>query len=147
VNRIVTNLALLFALAPGAAALAQTPGPCPINYSRLEMPYKHDGGISTPTVVVSFVNQTGKKIVQAKFGLSILISQGNEVPYDQALTFTAGAEPGKLTNAKWELEMEKVSMEKIGETLYLKSARFEDGTTWKDDGNQRCRDEVNYGPR
>ncbi len=145
-NRLAANLAVVLALAPGAASLA-APKPCPISYSRLSMPYKHEGGTSTPTVELTFTNQTAKKIVKAKFALSILISQGNEVPYDQALTFTAGADPGKLTNAKWELEMEKVSIERIGEIIYLESARFDDNTTWQDDGNQSCRDEINYGPK
>ncbi len=146
-NRTATKFAVLLALAPGAAAFAAPAQPCPISYSRLNMPYKHEAGISTPTVELSFVNQTKKKIVKAKFGLSILISQGNEVPYDQALTFTAGADPGKMANAKWELQMDKVSIERIGETIYLESARFDDNTTWQDDGNQLCRDEINYGPK
>ena len=71
--------------------------PCPISYNRLDMPYKHEGGVSTPTVVLSFTNQTNKKIVQAKFGLNIIITQGNEVPYDHSLTFTAAQAAGAGT--------------------------------------------------
>jgi hypothetical protein len=147
-NRIGTMTAMALLLATGASAqTAASAQPCPISYTRLDMPYKHEGGVSTPTVVLSFVNDTHKKIVKARFGLSVLVSQGNEVPYDQGLTFTAGAEPGKMANAKWELDMDKISMDRIGETVYLKSVRFEDNTTWQDDGNQRCRDEINYGPK
>lgn len=120
---------------------------CPISYSRLAMPYKHEMGTSTPLVELSFTNETRKKIVQAKFGLIVTGSQGNQVPYEKGLTFSAGADPGKVTSSEWHLEMDKVDIERLGEIIYLKSVRFEDNTTWQDDGNERCRHEVYYGPK
>jgi hypothetical protein len=145
-------LALLTFAAGGLAILprvlaAEEPARCPISYSHLSMPYKHDGGISTPMVNLSFTNETHKKIVRAKFGLLVTGPDGNQVPYDQDLTFSAGADPGKLTTSEWALEMEKVDIRRLGEILYLKSIRFEDNTSWQDDGNQRCRQEVYYGPK
>ncbi len=143
------TLALLTIAALGAAATvcAAAPAPCPIAYSHLSMPYDHSGGMSTPTVETAFTNETGKKIVRAKFGLIVIGEGGNMIPYDQGLTFSAGADPGKLTSSKWSLQMERVDIHHIGEILFLKSARFEDNTTWQDDGNERCRQEVNYGPK
>lgn len=43
--------------------------------------------------------------------------------------------------------MTKVDIHRTGETIYLESVRFEDGTTWQDDGNQRCKQEEYYGPK
>ena len=121
--------------------------PCPVSYSSLSMPLRHQQGISTPMVELAFTNETRKKIVQARFGLLILDSGGHMVPYDKALTFSAGADPGKATKSEWALEMEKVDIEHMGETVYLKSARFEDNTTWQDDGNERCKYDVYFGPK
>jgi hypothetical protein len=137
---------LVFAACVSAVAVA-APQPCPISYSQLSMPYKHDLGISTPTVELSFTNLTGKKIVKAKFGLIVLGPERNEVPYEHDLTFTAGADPGKIVSVTWDLEMDKVDIHRMGETLYLGSARFEDGSEWKDDGNENCKQEVYYGPK
>ena len=74
-------------------------------------------------------------------------SDGVQAPYGKALTFSAGADPGKVVSAEWALDLEKVDIEHMGETVYLISAEFADSTTWKDDGNQRCRDEVYFGPK
>jgi hypothetical protein len=129
-------------------ALAATPSePCPISYSKLAMPYKHEHGMSTPVVELTFTNDTPKKIVRAKFGLIITGPQGEHVPYDQTLTFSEGADPGKLTAGHWNLDMGKVDMHRMGETIYLESVRFDDDTTWQDDGNQRCKQEEYYGPK
>ncbi len=128
--------------------LAQTTAKsCPISFAHLSMPYNHERGMSTPTVEVSFTNLTAKTIVRAKFGLTVLGEGGNPVPYDQNLTFKTESLPGKLATSKWNLEMEKIDINHVGETLYLISAHFADGTSWADDGNQRCREEINYGPK
>jgi hypothetical protein len=111
------------------------------------MPLRHQGGVSTPMVELSFTNQTGKKIVHAKFGLIIIETDGTQTPYDQGLTFSAGADPGKLVNSEWALELDKIDINHYGEIVYLKSARFEDNTAWQDDGNQRCRQQVYFGPK
>ncbi|AXC09849.1 hypothetical protein ACPOL_0472 [Acidisarcina polymorpha] len=103
--------------------------------------------MSTPMVELAFTNDTPKKIVRAKFGLIVTGPEGNQVPYEQGLTFTAGADPGVVTKSEWSLDMEKVDIHRLGEIVYLKSARFEDNTTWQDDGNQRCKQEVYYGPK
>ena len=132
------------AVPQGRAAAAE---PCPVSYSSLSMPYKHAKGMSTPTVELSFTNDTHKKIVKAKFGLIVTGPDGSQVPYDQGLTFTAGADPGIVTSSKWELDMDKVDIHRLGETIYLKSVRFDDNSTWVDDGNQRCRQEIYYGPK
>ncbi len=145
-SRIVSLVVFTLGFATYAAA-ADGPVPCPISYSNLSMPYKHDGGVSTPTLELSFTNLTGKKIVRAKFGLIVLGPDRNEVPYERDISFTQGADPGKLVSALWNLEMEKVDIHRMGETIYLESARFEDNTVWKDDGNQRCKEDVYYGPR
>jgi hypothetical protein len=128
-------------------SVAATPQPCPISYASLNMPYKHEGGISTPMVDLAFTNLTRKKIVRAKFGLIVMGPEGNLVPYEKDLTFSAGADAGKLTTSQWSLEMEKVDIHRMGETIYLKNVRFEDNSTWEDDGNQRCRQDVYYGPK
>ncbi len=148
-NRVV-NPFLVFILASVAAAscVAQnTPQPCPVSYSRLQMPLRHQGGMSTPMVQLSFTNETKKKIDRAKFGLIVIDSDGSAAPYGKALTFTAGADPGKMVNAQWALDLEKIDIEHMGETVYLESIEFADNTTWKDDGNQRCRDDVYFGPK
>jgi len=132
---------------PAPAVAAAPPEPCPISYSQLQMPYSHLGGISTPTVHLTFTNETRKKIVRAKFGLIVIDSDNSRVPYDQGLSFTAGADPGKAVSSEWRLDFDKVDFHRLGETVYLKSVRFEDNTTWVDDGNQRCRQEVYYGPK
>jgi hypothetical protein len=129
-----------WAIAAGAAPVQ----PCPISYSALSMPYMYPGGMSTPVLQLGFTNVTGKKIVRAKFGLSVTGPDGNEVPYEQGLTFIAGADPGKITTAQWELDAAKVDIHHSGEVVYLKSVRFEDKTSWQDDGNEHCRDEVNW---
>ncbi len=148
-NRILSSVALFaFAVCGAGSGLAQAaPQPCPISYSHLEMPYRHKGGISTPMVELSFTNETKKKIDRAKFGLIVIDTSGGQAPYDKALTFSTGADPGKVVSAEWALEMEKVNIERYGETIYLKSVRFDDNTTWTDDGNERCRQEVYYGPK
>jgi len=138
-------------LAAGVAiaspALAAPPVLCPITYSRLSMPINHEKGISTPTVELAFTNVASRKIVRAKFALSIINPQGDPIPWDHDLTFTEGAAPGELTTVHWSLDMSKVDMQHLGETIYLKSARFDDDTTWQDDGNQRCKREEYYGPK
>ena len=96
---------------------------------------------------LAFTNQTGKKIVRAKFGLIIIETDGTQTPYDRGLTFSAGADPGKLVNSEWALELEKIDISHYGETVYLKSVRFEDNTTWQDDGTQHCRQQVYFGPK
>jgi hypothetical protein len=98
-------------------------------------------------VELSFTNETKKKIDRAKFGLVVIDSDGSLAAYDKALTFSSGADPGKAVSAEWALDMEKVDIQRLGETIYLKSVLFADNTTWQDDGNQRCRQEVYYGPK
>ena len=103
--------------------------------------------MSTPMVQISFTNETKKKIERAKFGLIVMNEDGSSNPYEKALTFTAGAAPGQVVDAEWALEMGKVDIQHLGETVYISSAEFADGTSWKDDGNQRCRDEIYFGPK
>jgi len=146
-NRAYLALAVCVLGVFPAHAAAPQPESCPISYSRLMMPLRHQGGQSTPTVQLSFTNETQKKIVHAKFGLIILEPDGTQDPYGQGLTFSAGADPGKVVNSEWVLEMDKIDIHHLGETVYLKSARFEDNTTWQDDGSQRCRQEVNFAPK
>lgn len=149
-NRFMSKFAGALALAVGASAAClgqQAPQPCPISYSHLDMPYRHEMGVSTPTVKLSFTNETKKRIERAKFGLVVIDSDAHEAPYPGALTFSAGAEPGKVVSAEWDLEMEKVDINRMGETIYLKSLRFDDGTVWQDDGHERCRQEIYYGPK
>lgn len=52
------------------------------------MPYNHDHGISTPTVELSFSNQTRKSIVRANFRLIVTGPEGEKVPYDENLSFS-----------------------------------------------------------
>jgi hypothetical protein len=145
---IVFILALSAALCAAVSCAAQsTAQSCPVSFSRLQMPIRHRGGMSTPMVQVSFTNETKKKIDRAKFGLIVLDSDSSQAPYGKALTFSAGADPGKVVSAEWALEMEKVDIEHLGETVYLQSVEFADGTTWKDDGKQQCRDDVYFGPK
>lgn len=103
--------------------------------------------MSTPMVELAFTNETKKKIDRAKFGLIVIEVDNSQTPYDKALNFTAGADPGKVVSADWALQMDKIHIEHYGETVYLMSADFADGTTWKDDGNQSCRDDIYYGPK
>ena len=98
-------------------------------------------------VQLSFTNETTKRIARAKFGLVVMNEDHSLNPYDKGLTFTAGADPGKVVNAEWALEMGKVDIQHIGETVYVNSVEFADGTSWKDDGNQRCREDVYFGPK
>jgi len=139
----------LYATASCSAQTNSQPNPptCPVSYSKLSMPLRHQGGISTPMVELSFTNETKKKIGRAKFELIIIQPDNSQAPYDKALTFTAGADPGKVVSSEWALEMDKVNIEHLGESVYLASVEFDDGTTWKDDGNQRCRDDIYYGPK
>jgi hypothetical protein len=149
-NHYRSLLALAAALAAGPAAHASAPAgpePCPVSYSHLQIPLRHQGGVSTPTVELSFTNETKKKILKAKFGLILLDSQGVKAPYSQLLTFSTGADPGKVVSGEWALEMEKIDINHIGETVYLKSARFEDGSSWVDDGFEHCRVDINFGPK
>jgi hypothetical protein len=147
-NRCLLSFVVL-ALGTLSAGAQQnsTKNTCPISYDHLNMPYKHPGGVSVPMVELSFTNQTQKKIDRAKFGLIVLDQTGGVIPYDKLLTFSAGADPGKVVSAEWALEMDKVTMYRNGEILYLQNVHFADGTTWQDDGNQRCKDEINYGPK
>jgi len=141
-------LVALTAALSSALGWASTPEDhCPISYSRISIPYDHRGGISTPVVELTFTNETAKKIVRAKFGLIVTGPQGDRVPYEGSLTFSEGADPGKLTSSKWNLDMTKIDIHRLGETIYLQSVRFEDNTTWQDDGNQRCKQEEYYGPK
>ena len=129
-NRVANSFrVLIFALCATGACSAQTnPATCPVSYSRLEMPLRHRGGISTPMVQLSFTNETKKKIDRAKFGLIVIDADGSQTPYDKGLTFTAGADPGKVVSAEWALQMDKVNIEHLGETVYLTSVDFDDGT-------------------
>jgi hypothetical protein len=138
---VLTSCATAFCIAQAP------PQSCPVSYSRLQMPLRHRGGASTPMVQLSFTNETKKKLDRAKFGLVLTNSDGSLAPYDKMLTFTAGAEPGKVVDAEWALDIEKVDIYHHGETVYLESAEFADGTTWKDDGYQKCRDDVYFGPK
>jgi hypothetical protein len=141
-------LVLALALCATGFCLAQSSAPgCPVSYSRLQLPLRHRGGMSTPMVQLSFTNEAKKKIARARFALVLIDSDGSLAPYDKMLTFTAGADPGKVVDAEWALDLEKVDIDHQGQTVYLASAEFADGTTWKDDGNQKCRDEVYFGPR
>src|SRR5580698_1828141 len=132
-NRVANSfIVFILALCAVVSCAAQSPTqPCPVSYSRLEMPIRHRGGVSTPMVQLSFTNETKKKIDRAKFGLIILNSDSSPSPYSKALTFTAGADAGKVASAEWALDMEKVDLEHLGETVYLESIQFADGTTWK----------------
>jgi len=148
--RRVANSFIVFIFAscgPVFCSAQSTPQSCPVSYSRLQMPLRHRGGMSTPLVQLSFTNETKKKIDRAKFGLVLINSDGSLAPYDKMLTFTAGADPGKAVDAEWALDMEKVDIYHQGETVYLVNAEFADGTAWKDDGNQKCRDDVYFGPK
>jgi hypothetical protein len=145
-RRLAAGLAIAIC-AVSNPAYASPPETCPISYSKLSMPYNHEHGISTPTVQLTFTNTTSKRIVRAKFGLIVTGPQGEQIPYDQNLSFTEGAEPGKQTSSHWDLDMQKVDIHRLGETIYLESARFEDGSVWQDDGNQRCKQEEYYGPK
>ena len=148
-NRLANSVAIIILASYGAGAcLAQTASqPCPVSYSRLEMPYRHRGGASTPMVELTFTNESKKKIDRAKFGLVVINASGSQAPYDKPLNFSAGADPGKSVSAEWALDLDKVDMEKLGETVYLISVRFADNTSWQDDGNQRCRQDIYYGPK
>jgi hypothetical protein len=148
-NRVANSFLIsILALCAVASCSAQTnPATCPVSYSRLEMPIRHRGGISTPMVQLSFTNETKKKISRAKFDLIVIDPDGSQNPYGKALTFSAGADPGKVASAEWALELDKVNLQHQGETVYLTSVEFDDGTTWKDDGNQRCRDDIYFGPK
>lgn len=111
------------------------------------MPYSHAGGVSTPQVLISFTNNAAKRIARAHFGLEVLDPQGGAHSYEHGLSFTAGVDPGKTAESQWNLDFATVDIHRSGETIYLKSARFDDGTEWKDDGNEKCRFEVNYAPK
>ena len=68
-------IVFILALCAAASCAAQsTPQSCPVSYSRLQMPLRHRGGMSTPMVQLSFTNETKKKIDRAKFGLIVLDS-------------------------------------------------------------------------
>jgi hypothetical protein len=145
---LVLLVASIFGLGACWSCMAQsTPQPCPVSYSRLQMPLRHAGGISTPMVQLSFTNESKKTITRAKFGLIVINEDGSLNPYEKGLTFSAGAEPGKVVSAEWALEMGKIDLQHMGETVYITSAEFADGTSWKDDGNQRCRDDIYFGPK
>ena len=146
-NSFIAFIVILLALFAPACGWAQNPPTCPVSYSRLQMPLRHRDGASTPVVQLSFTNETKKKIERAKFGLILINSDGSLAPYDKMLTFTAGADPGKVASAEWALDMEKVDIYHQGQTVYLVSVEFADNTTWKDDGNERCRDDVYFGPK
>jgi hypothetical protein len=145
--RVIAVAGLALGFVSIRAAAATPPERCPISYSKLSMPFVHERGMSTPTLQLSFTNDSLKKIVRAKFVLIVTGPQGEEQPYDQELSFTAGADPGKLTASHWNLDRDKVDIHRLGETVYLKSIHFEDGSAWQDDGNQRCRQEEYYGPK
>src|SRR5271163_4725071 len=71
----VANSFIVFVLAFCAAASCagqSTPQSCPVSYSRLQMPLRHRGGMSTPMVQLSFTNETKKKMDRAKFGLIVI---------------------------------------------------------------------------
>jgi hypothetical protein len=148
-NRVANSLpAIILAVCAAVSCAAQTnPPTCPVSYSRLAMPIRHRGGVSTPMVELAFTNETKKKIDRARFGLILVEQDNSQEPYDKALTFSAGVDAGKVASAEWALDMEKVNIYHYGETVYLTSAVFDDGTTWKDDGNQRCREDIYFGPK
>ena len=137
----------LLCVSLGCLGQNSAPAKCPISISHLMLPYNHVEGKSLPQVQLSFTNDTHQRIIKARFKLSVLDAQGSEQPYDQALTFTAGVDPGKTASSQWDLPATSVDIHRTGEIVYLTSVRFQDGTSWKDDGNLRCEYKVDYSPR
>ena len=77
-NRVANSfIVFMLAFCAAASCPAQTnPQSCPVSYSRLQMPLRHQGGMSTPLVQLSFTNETKKKIDRAKFGLIVIQPDG-----------------------------------------------------------------------
>jgi hypothetical protein len=117
---------------------------CPIVISRLDIPYDHSGGQSTPMAIASFENRSAKRILRAKFSLSILDEQGVERQYPHSLDYPRTLDVGKPAMSTWHLSAKDVDMHRTGEVIYVASVEFEDSTSWTDDGNLRCKYEVNY---
>lgn len=134
---------LLFAGLHGLAGVAAK-AECPIAISRLDLPYDHSGGQSIPMAIATFENRSAKRIVHARFSLSILDEQGVERPYPHSLDYPRALDVGKPAMSKWHLNAADVDMHRTGEVIYVMSVEYEDSTSWKDDGNLRCKYEVNY---
>jgi len=91
-----------------------------------------------PSLLLVYRNTSPKKIIGIRFGVSFTDSLGdfNESVYDYDAQ--ASLKPGKKTNSEWEDGVYVGQIQKVKARVWLKKIKFEDGTTFTDDGKKAC---------
>jgi hypothetical protein len=112
----------------------------------LQLTYTHQGGRSMPTVTAMLGNRAGKRIVSARFRLSVLDTNGYPHSYPEDLVYQKGLDAGMQRHFAWALDPQSVDIHRAGEELVLLEVAFDDQTRWKDDGSESCGSAVDYHP-
>jgi hypothetical protein len=143
-KQILPCLGLGLALCATSAGALKPGQVCPIAVESLELNYRHQGGPSIPQLTAMLGNRAGKRILHARFQLSLLDGNGYPHAYPEDLIFDKGLDVDKRRNHVWPLVPESVDMHRTGESLMLLEVTFEDQTSWKDDGSESCGYGVDY---
>lgn len=125
-NRFLTNIENTTVLNPS----------CPVTLTGLYA--SHPRGNSAK-VSVHFLNQTRKKIVAIKVGLSGYDATRDSYDFPQQYAIAVNLKPHKQTKPIWKVHSPQFGMETAsGATVYITKLLFSDGSVWKDDGSKAC---------
>jgi hypothetical protein len=108
---------------------------CPLSIYRSRVMFRVER--NSQVLRISYRNTTQAIVIGAKFGLELMDSTGDFTPY---LTDESDAEkikPNGTSIPSWDLLT--VNQESSGYRITLKKVAFSDGTTWQDDGKNKCR--------
>jgi hypothetical protein len=131
------NTVLILALLCVASCLASvkntsTASSCPVRITQAY--FLGSRGIER-TFYLSYLNQSEKIVIGAKFGFDLLDGVGDFHPYASDLTTSRKTKVGKRNlNTTFAI----YDNPDAGMRVYAKKVAFDDGTTWTDDGSMRC---------
>lgn len=98
--------------------------------------YRESGGrLSFPSMVIHFTNVSDKVIVGTKFSAYYTNAVGDK--RESVNTFTTGdtVKPGKSKRVEFN-QYDTNSIK--APSVYVLKVKFQDGTTWEDDGKRSC---------
>jgi hypothetical protein len=87
-----------------------------------------------PTVRIAYKNTGEKEISGIKFGITYYNGVGEAHDAFNTLSTGRHVKPGKKSGDSWDGEENNPAKA----TVHLEKVLFADGTTWEDDGSQKC---------
>lgn len=124
---------LLLPLLLAGAALAQE---CPVQITYVMKGDEHPAGSQ---LKVFFTNTSGKELSRTSFAVTILDSAGGVHPLMGAFDSGKHVKLGGKKSDSWWVGHEVLDpFTRVKFRSWVQSVQFEDGSTWKDDGNHVC---------